>query len=76
MSRGVTGGCGVWDDALMVRKCCGVWDDALVVRMSRLSGAITCNECAVWWMGIARQVQERVGRQRWQRGCGLTSIER
>ena len=46
MSRGVTGGCGVWDDALVVGMSCGVWDDALVVRMSRLSRAITCSECA------------------------------
>ena len=52
-----------------------MWSDAVVVRMSRLSRAITCNECAAWWAGIAqaggvaqvggvaRQVQERVGRQ-------------
>ena len=58
MSRGVTGGCGVWDDALVVGMSCGVWDDALVVRMSRLSRAISCSECAAWWTDIARQVQE------------------
>ena len=45
--------------------------DALLVRngAARLPRAITCNERAAWWTGIAqaggvaRQVQERVGRQ-------------